>query len=193
MQLGTYVAGVRQELAAAAAAGGADARELAVRLTGPLDSAVRLALLEALSAAAHEISLDLAPGSVHVRLEGRDPAFEVTLPDDRWGDEADPDSAAAPPAPTALPAVPAVPDGEDDAMTRINLRLSEHLKGRVEAAAGRAGLSVNAWLVRAAAAALDAGDGGPAQPAGPGGPGAPAGRRGRRVPQGAEHITGWVR
>src|ERR1700722_18477756 len=176
MQLGTYVAGVRQELTAAAAAGGADARELAVRLTAPLDSAVRLALLEALSAAADEISLDLAPGSVHVRLEGRDPAFEVTLPDDRWGDEADP--ASAPSAPTTLPAVPAVPDGEDDAMTRINLRLSEHLKGRVEEAAGRAGLSVNAWLGRAAAAALDAGDGGPAQPAGPPGPGATAGRRG---------------
>ena len=40
-------------------------------------------------------------------------------------------------------------------MVRINLRLPEHLKTRVEEAAGRAGLSVNAWLVRAATAALD--------------------------------------
>ena len=40
------------------------------------------------------------------------------------------------------------------ATARINLRLPEQLKARVEEAAGRERLSVNAWLVRAAAAAL---------------------------------------
>jgi dsRNA-specific ribonuclease len=44
-------------------------------------------------------------------------------------------------------------------MTRINLRLPEQLKAGVEQAAGRERLSVNAWLVRAVAAAV-AGDGG---------------------------------
>ena len=40
-------------------------------------------------------------------------------------------------------------------MARINLRLPDQLKARVEQAAEREGLSVNAWLVRAASAAVD--------------------------------------
>ena len=42
-------------------------------------------------------------------------------------------------------------------MSRINLRLPDGLKARVEEAAEREGLSVNAWLVRAASATLDRG------------------------------------
>ena len=47
MDLQPYVDGVRHELGVAAAAGGSDAHALADRLTAPLDSALRLALLEA--------------------------------------------------------------------------------------------------------------------------------------------------
>jgi len=43
-------------------------------------------------------------------------------------------------------------------MVRINLRLPANLKALVEDAAASGGLSVNAWIVRAAAAAL-AGEG----------------------------------
>jgi hypothetical protein len=49
------------------------------RLTVSMESAIRLALLEALSAAAGEITTEMAPGSVQVRLRGRDPEFVVTL------------------------------------------------------------------------------------------------------------------
>jgi hypothetical protein len=80
MDLMPYVEKLRRELAVAAEAGGPDARALAERLTGPLESAARLALLEALSAAAGEITRDLAPGSVDVLLRGGDPAFIVTPP-----------------------------------------------------------------------------------------------------------------
>src|SRR6187455_2408453 len=90
MDLSPYVDGIRRELSVAAEAGGEDARALAERLTAPLESAVRLALLEALSAAADEITRDLAPGSVEVRLRGRDPDFVVTPP------PAEPAAAAAP-------------------------------------------------------------------------------------------------
>ena len=62
------------ELAVAAEAGGEDARALAERLTAPLEPAVRLILLDALSAAADEITRDLAPGSVEVRLRGGEPS-----------------------------------------------------------------------------------------------------------------------
>ena len=67
-------------LAVAAAAGGPDAEALADRLTAPLDSAIRLALLEALSDAAEEITRELAPASVDVRLRGRDPKFTRRVP-----------------------------------------------------------------------------------------------------------------
>ncbi|HEY6481297.1 MAG TPA: hypothetical protein VIZ00_14785, partial [Streptosporangiaceae bacterium] len=152
MELGPYVSSLRHELAVAAEAGGEDARALAERLTGPLESAARLALLEALSAAADEITRDLAPGSVHLRLTGREPSFVVTPPlaELSMTMEPEPEQAAA-----GLP--PAPPDGDDAAMTRINFRLGETLKSRIEDAAEQAGLSVNSWLVRAAAAALQPG------------------------------------
>ena len=78
MDLTQYVSDLRHQLTVAAEAGGDDARALAERLTAPLESAARLALLDALSAAAAEITRDLAPGSVDVRLRGREPTFVVT-------------------------------------------------------------------------------------------------------------------
>jgi hypothetical protein len=169
MELEPYVSSLRQELAVAAAAGGDDAQALAERLTGPLEAAARLTLLEALAAAADKITRDLAPGSVHLRLRGREPSFVVT--------PALAEPATEPePAPPGLP--PAPPDADDAAMTRINFRLGETLKGRIEEAAEQAGLSVNGWLVRAAAAALASG--GPPRPD-------------RRAPRGAQRLSGWVR
>src|ERR1700761_306615 len=73
MNLSGYVETLRQQLAVAAAAGGDDARALAERLTAPLDSATRLVLLDALSAAAGVITRDMEPGSVDLRLGGRGP------------------------------------------------------------------------------------------------------------------------
>ena len=80
MDLNPYVDELRHQLMIAAEAGGEDARLLAERLVAPLQSATRLVLLDALSAAAGEITSDLAPGSVEVRLRGRDPEFVVTSP-----------------------------------------------------------------------------------------------------------------
>ena len=86
MDLTEYVERLRGELAVAAAAGGEDARELAERLTAPLDAAVRLMLLDALSAAADEITRELAPGSVELRLRSGEPGFVVTpAPSDDTG------------------------------------------------------------------------------------------------------------
>ena len=137
MHLQQYVDAVRHQLGVAAAAGGADAQDLADRLTAPLDSALRLTLLEALSDAAEEITRELAPRSVDVRLRGRDPQFTVSAGEDA------PDHA------------PPVPDAADDGGTwRVTLRLPESLRSPVDAAARAEGLSVNAWLGRAVASAL---------------------------------------
>ena len=125
---------------------------LGERLAGPLDAAIRLALQDALTAAAEEITLELAPGSVDVRLRGRELEFVVTLPpaDRPAGDAGGPgvDAGATEPRSTST-------DGDDGPLARINVRMPEQLKGRVEQAAARDGLSVNAWLVRAAFAGVE--------------------------------------
>jgi hypothetical protein len=178
MELEPYVAALRQQFARAAEAAGDEAMAVAERLIIPLESSVRLALLEALSAAADEITRDLAPGSVHVRLQGREPQFVVSpAPAEAF--------AAAEPAPPSAARLPPVPEGDDGAMARINVRLAEHLKSRIEQAADRSGLSVNGWLVRAAAAALDVDSG---QGNGHGTAGAT-----KRSASGGQHFTGWVR
>lgn len=165
MELQHYVDAVRHELAVAAAAGGADAVELADRLTAPLDSAIRLAILEALSDAAEEITRELAPASVDVRLRGRDPQFAVT------------------PAPSdpmsVISELTASPESDDDGGTwRVTLRLPENLRTGVDAAARSAGMSVNAWMVRAVGAAL----------------GSDRRRSDGRPPTTSDnHFSGWVR
>ncbi|GAB7032098.1 hypothetical protein AB0G35_35690 [Streptomyces sp. NPDC021749] len=151
MDLTPYVDTLRRELAVAAEAGGEDARELAERLTAPLESATRLTMLHVLSAAMDEITRELAPGSVDVRLRGLDPDFVVTPPPAEGGTPAEP---AAPAEPRRAP-IPA--DGDEGGTARVNLRLPAHLKARAEEAASREGLSVNAWLVRAVSAAVDSG------------------------------------
>jgi hypothetical protein len=147
MELDAYVEGLRHELLVAAEAGGEEARALAERLVAPLDSATRLMLLEALAAAADEITRDLAPGSVEVRLRGRNPGFVVTPPptEEAFEDTRDPRSPAR-----AIRA-----EGDEGGTSRINLRLPDSLKLRAEEAAEKEGLSVNAWLVRAVASALE--------------------------------------
>lgn len=173
MDLTPYVENLRQELAVAAEAGGEDARALAERLTAPLESATRLALLEALSAAADEITRELAPGSVDVRLRGRDPDFVVTPPPTDHPDEGDFE-------PVVVVQPPAAPEDDEGRTSRITLRVPEHLKPRIDEAAEREGLSVNAWLVRAISAAF--------------GPGAAARRPDPRgVQQMGRRYSGWVR
>lgn len=107
---------------------------------------------------------------MHVRLRGREPAFVVTPPPAESPTE--PDTS-----PTGAPLT--APEGEEGATARINFRLGEHLKSRIEEAAGAAGLSANSWLVRAAVAALDAAEAGRSAP--------------RRTARGEQRFTGWVR
>ncbi|MFG2873571.1 hypothetical protein ACGFYU_00815 [Streptomyces sp. NPDC048337] len=175
MDLTPYVDNLRHELGVAAQAGGDEARALAERLTAPLESATRLTLLNALSDAMDEVTRDLAPGSVDVRLRGLNPEFVVTAPP-----TADSFGAADTPTPPPAPTPPAAVDFEDGATSRINFRPPAQLKVRVEEAASREGLSVNAWLVRAVAAALE-----PTAGLGTGGSG--------RTPAVGQAFTGWVR
>jgi hypothetical protein len=168
MDLSPYVDQLRRELVAAAEVGGDESRALAERLTAPLEASLRLALLSALSTAAEEITGQLAPGAVDVRLRGGDLGFVVTGPP--------PGEEPLAPAPADVP----TPDAEDGGTARITLRLPEQLKARVEDAAGREGFSVNTWLVRAITRGLE--------------PGEPATSSDRsRSRWSGQHYSGWVR
>ncbi|MFI8288406.1 hypothetical protein ACIGBL_04580 [Streptomyces sp. NPDC085614] len=154
MDLTPYVDRLRHELAVAANIAGDEARAVTERLTAPLESAARLILLNAFSAAADELSQALAPTAVSVRLRGLDPEFTVTAQLATAHSAPTSAEAAAVMAPSMAPVAPCSPDGEEGGTARINFRLPAPLKAQVERTAGREGLSANAWLVRAVALAL---------------------------------------
>lgn len=138
MELAPYVADLQRQLVDAADTGTDETRAVAERLVAQLDAAARLVLLDALSAAVGEITRDLAPGSVDLRLRGREVEFVVSVQAADGDDD--------------LP-TPSV-DLDDASTSRTTLRLPDALKVRVDEAAAADGLSVNTWLVRAVASAL---------------------------------------
>lgn len=147
VDISRYVQELQDQLSVAAAAAGDEATAIAERLASTLDSTARIILLEALSEAAAEITTELAPASVDVRLRGRDPEFVVTASEaPRFTDTSSQTDEPAESAP--------VPDGTEEVTTRTTLRLPESVKLRMEAAAARERLSVNSWLLRAITAAL---------------------------------------
>jgi hypothetical protein len=138
MDLSPYVDAVRADLEAAAAAGTPEAQATARLLSGALDASLRLCLLDALSALAAEITAD-SDVEVELRVHGREPQVVVSAP-----------APDAPPAPG-----PELDDDDADRGTaRLTVRLPEGLKERAEEQAGREGVSVNAWIVRAVHGAL---------------------------------------
>ncbi|MFL6154708.1 MAG: toxin-antitoxin system HicB family antitoxin, partial [Marmoricola sp.] len=108
-----------------------------------LDPSMRLALMEALSQAAAEITTEMRTGAVDVRLAGRELEFVVSHP------------APEPPAAAAAPA--AEEDEDDGAIARISLRIPENVKTRAEEIAAKHGSSLNTWIVNVLRAATQQG------------------------------------
>ena len=134
MQLESHIQAIQQELATTGALGDEAAAEAARRIGEALASTLHLHLLDLLGEAALEITGQIEPGRVEVRLAGRDPELVVIA------DET-PDTSQ-------------LGLGEE-ASGRITLRLPESLKAGIEAAADREGISTNAWLVRTIARTLE--------------------------------------
>jgi hypothetical protein len=168
MELSPYVEALRREFTSLTSFVPDDVARVAERLADALDSAVKLTLLDALTAAAAELTAQLDDTVVDVRLGADQAEFVVTPVPPRSGDAAHtaPEAAAA----TGLP-------GDEAGMARITLRLSEALKTQVDAAAAAEGLSVNSWLAHAVARAL----GGQSNPP-----------RGRARPGIGQRITGYA-
>lgn len=136
MDITPYVDSLRRDLLAAAEAGGEEARQVAERLGYALDASARLAIMEAISQAAAEISTELPQGGVDVRLAGRELDFVVQVA-----------PVAEVPQPPAPPA-PLRPDEvEEGDLARITLRIPESIKARAEDKAASSGQSLNTWLV----------------------------------------------
>ncbi|MBA2465160.1 MAG: toxin-antitoxin system HicB family antitoxin [Nocardioidaceae bacterium] len=154
MDITPYVEGLRHDLAAAAEAGGPEARAAAERLALALDPAVRLALMDVLSQAAAEITSELPAGSVEVRLRGREPQLVVDVPTMpmHQPDLSTPPAPPAPPRPGGPEDVSGDP-GEDDNVARITLRIPESVKYKAEELAAKGGHSLNSWIVNVVRAA----------------------------------------
>ncbi|MFT4167167.1 MAG: hypothetical protein QM650_18165 [Microlunatus sp.] len=223
MDLSPYLETVQRGVTTAAALGDDNTRLVAEHLGGAVEASTRLALISALSDAAAQVSAEIAPSSVELRISGVDPELVVSVA-----------------APTAEPTLLLPTDSEptrtlsdlddsptaddDEPVARISLRLPASVKSRVDEQADTEGISTNAWLLRAVMDALSQrqpptpstppappippGEGGPFGPYGvfgPHGPFGPSGLFGRRN-AGTKHapeaptppsqrgtVQGWVR
>jgi hypothetical protein len=151
MDITPYVESLRQDLAAAAEAGGPEAKAAAERLALALDPAVRLALMDALSQAAAEITSELPHGSVELRLKGREPQLVVDVPSGPMAPE--PPMPPMPPNPPTPPGAASEEDEEEGTIARITLRIPEAVKFRAEELAAKSGHSLNGWIVNVLRAA----------------------------------------
>ncbi|HZO98165.1 MAG TPA: ribbon-helix-helix protein, CopG family [Gaiellaceae bacterium] len=133
MNLTIVLEGLREDLQGIAELGDDRSAQIARRLGDALGSSLRLKVLDLLGQAALELSSKLPSGHVEVRLAGQEPELV-------WVDDAPAESASGP--------------GEE-LSARITLRLPDSLKGSVERAAEREGISTNAWLIRAIARATE--------------------------------------
>ncbi|HYZ07599.1 MAG TPA: toxin-antitoxin system HicB family antitoxin [Pseudonocardiaceae bacterium] len=176
MDLTPYVTRLRDDLTAAASAGDEQTRQTAAVLGAALEPAARLAIMNALSDLAAEVTAALEDRVVELRLDGRDVRVAVHRQDSR---------STAPPPPAEPFAGGPFPEGGD--VSRITLRLIDQLKAEAERAAVQQGLSLNAWVSQAVQGALadrlDAG-------------GHWGGRRGgwpeERRGRGRNRVQGWV-
>lgn len=185
MDLQPYVDSVREGVNNAAALADESSQEVARKLGAALDSSTRLALIQALSDAAGDISADLAPASVDVRINGGNPDFVVTVPEARS-------------EPTVLQPEPAAESDDeeeeegsldDEPVARISLRLPASVKAKVDDAADKDGISTNAWLMRAVLDALP-GRRRPEPPQAPQPPLPPGGLFGQHGPFGPDGVFG---
>jgi hypothetical protein len=146
MDLTPYITNLREDLAATASAGDDQTRRAAALLSGALEPAVRLALMNMLADFAAEVTSSLPDHVVEVRLDGRDVRVVVT----------ETSTASTEPAPhterTNTPPPPPMMDGGD--ISRMTLRLVEQIKGQAEQAAAAQGVSLNTFISQAVQGAL---------------------------------------
>jgi HicB family len=163
MDLTPYINQLREDLTTAASAGDEQTRHTAAVLGVALEPAARLAIMNALSDLAAEVTATLDDRVVEVRLDGRDVRVAVSSPSDgatephatgphATGSHATGSRADGSPPPFEPGAAPFGDAGGD--IRRMTLRLIDQLKAQAERAAAEQGVSLNTWVSQAVAGAL---------------------------------------
>jgi hypothetical protein len=142
MDLSPYIESLREDLATTASAGDEQTRRAAAVLSAALEPATRLAIMNALSDLAAEVTAALDEHIVEVRLAGRDVQVVVT----HTG------SHSAQPEPEQ-PLPPPTGDGAEN-ISRMTLRMFEQIKNQAEQAAAAQGVSLNTFVAQAVQGAV---------------------------------------
>jgi hypothetical protein len=156
MDLTPYVNQLREDLTTAASAGDEQTRHTAAMLSVALAPAARLAIMNALSELAAEVTAALDDRVVEVRLDGRDVRVAVSSSSDIGDQSAEPRAGASGEdgtPPSCDPTASAFGDAGGD-IRRMTLRLIDQVKAQAERAAAEQGVSLNAWVSQAVASAL---------------------------------------
>jgi hypothetical protein len=152
MDLTPYTQNLRDDLLTAASVGDEDSRRAAALLASAIEPAARLAIMNALSDLAAEVTGELEDTTVELRLDGRDLRVSVT----RHAQA--PQDAGYAGAPDGGPSAAGSPSAEDlrramqDAggeLSRTTVRLFNQLKAQAERAASEEGVSLNTYISRA--------------------------------------------
>ena len=156
MDLTPYVNQLREDLTTAASAGDEQTRHAAAMLAVALAPAARLAIMNALSDLAAEVTAALDDQVVEVRLDGRDVRIAVSSASDIGDRPAEHRTSATgddgPPPPSDSGAGAFGDAGGD--IRRMTLRMIDQVKAQAERAAAEQGVSLNAWVSQAVASAL---------------------------------------
>ncbi|MEV4320200.1 toxin-antitoxin system HicB family antitoxin [Actinocrispum sp. NPDC049592] len=142
MDLTPYIESLREDLATTASAGDEQTRRSAAVLSAALEPALRLAIMNALSDLAAEVTAALDEHIVEVRLDGRDVQVVVT----HTGTHAEPE-----------PDLPPTGAGGGDSaenISRMTVRMFEQIKSQAEQAAAAQGVSLNTFVSQAVQGAL---------------------------------------
>ncbi len=156
MDLTPYTQSLRDDLVTAASVGDQDARRAAAMLAGALEPAARLAIMNALSDMAAEVTGALRDITVELKLDGRDVRVAVTehvtaepvspaTPVTDYLRKHDSRSEAAD-SPEDLKRAVQDAGGE---LSRTTVRLFNELKAQAERAAAEQGVSLNTYISRA--------------------------------------------
>ena len=148
MDITPYVESLRHDLAAAAEAGGPEAKRRR-RAARPRPRPGRPARPDGRAVAGRRRDhRELPAGSVDVRLRGREPEFVVDVPTVPM-----PAARPHPPPPDARRRAEDAEEAEDGAVARITLRIPESVKYKAEELAAKGGHSLNSWIVNVVRAA----------------------------------------
>lgn len=181
MDLTPYIESLRRDLLQAAALGDENTQRTAAALAGAVEPSARLALMNALSDLAAEITGSLDDTTVEVKLDGKDVRIAIEH-HERFG--ADDDEADYDPRRFRKDAGHADPEDIRQAMrdagtelSRTTVRLFNDLKSQAELAANDQGISLNSYISKAVADSVR---------------GVKGAKSGKSTRRGGRNVSGWI-